>query len=71
MQPTITKSFLITMPGDRTLHGFPRSYYTISDRIPLILSWNNTVISEDRNKENTHNKYSTFCLCRISGIQKG
>ncbi|SUJ26205.1 Uncharacterised protein [Sphingobacterium spiritivorum] len=37
-----------------------RSYYTISDRIPLVLSWNTVVFGRDRNSSNTANKYSSF-----------
>ncbi len=37
-----------------------RSYYTISDQFPLVLSWNTVVFGRDRNSENTGNKYSSF-----------
>jgi hypothetical protein len=37
-----------------------RSYYLISDKIPLTLSANTVVFGRDRNKENTENKYSSF-----------
>ncbi|SIR56211.1 MULTISPECIES: hypothetical protein [Chryseobacterium] len=37
-----------------------RSYYTISDQFPLILSWNTVVFGRDRNSKNTGNKYSSF-----------
>ncbi|WP_288435086.1 hypothetical protein [uncultured Chryseobacterium sp.] len=37
-----------------------RSYYTISDQFPLVLSWNTVVFGRDRNRENTQNKYSSF-----------
>ncbi|PRB01871.1 hypothetical protein CQ046_14325 [Chryseobacterium sp. MYb7] len=37
-----------------------RSYYTISDQFPLVLSWNTVVFGRDRNRENTGNKYSSF-----------
>ncbi|ANF51961.1 hypothetical protein A0O34_16215 [Chryseobacterium glaciei] len=37
-----------------------RSYYTISDKVPLTLSANTVVFGRDRNKENTENKYSSF-----------
>lgn len=37
-----------------------RSYYTISDQFPLILSWNTVVFGRDRNSNNTGNKYSSF-----------
>ncbi|OCA72966.1 hypothetical protein [Chryseobacterium arthrosphaerae] len=37
-----------------------RSYYTISDKFPLVLSWNTIVFGRDRNSENTENKYSSF-----------
>lgn len=37
-----------------------RSYYTISDQFPLILSWNTVVFGRDRNSTNTSNKYSSF-----------
>ncbi|WP_415328139.1 hypothetical protein [Chryseobacterium sp. MMS23-Vi53] len=37
-----------------------RSYYTISDKIPLTLSANTVVFGRDRNKDNTENKYSSF-----------
>lgn len=47
-----------------------RSYYTISDRIPLILSWNTVISGRDRNKENTHNKYSTFVFAEYPVYKK-
>jgi hypothetical protein len=37
-----------------------RSYYTISDHIPLQLSWNTVVFGRDRNSSNTQNRYSSF-----------
>lgn len=37
-----------------------RSYYTISDKVPLQLSWNTVVYGRDRNVNNTHNRYSSF-----------
>lgn len=37
-----------------------RSYYTISDQFPLIISWNTVVFGRDRNSKNTGNKYSSF-----------
>ncbi|WP_228431954.1 hypothetical protein [Chryseobacterium shigense] len=37
-----------------------RSFYTISDRLPLVLSWNTVVFGRDRNSIDTENKYSTF-----------
>lgn len=37
-----------------------RSYYTISEQFPLVLSWNTVVFGRDRNDMNTANKYSTF-----------
>ena len=37
-----------------------RSYYTISDNLPLQLSWNTVVFGRDRNSINTQNKYSSF-----------
>ncbi|AQX04170.1 hypothetical protein BAX94_17025 [Elizabethkingia meningoseptica] len=37
-----------------------RSYYTISDKLPLVLSWNTVIFGRDRDLENTGNKYSTF-----------
>nr|WP_314499329.1 hypothetical protein [uncultured Chryseobacterium sp.] len=37
-----------------------RTYYTVSNRIPLVLSANTVVFGRDRNRENTHNKYSSF-----------
>ncbi|SHF29898.1 hypothetical protein [Chryseobacterium vrystaatense] len=37
-----------------------RSYYTMSEQFPLVLSWNTVVFGRDRNDMNTANKYSTF-----------
>ncbi|MDQ1806209.1 hypothetical protein RAH57_19650 [Chryseobacterium sp. CKR4-1] len=37
-----------------------RSYYTISEKLPLVLSWNTVVFGRDRDRDNTHNKYSSF-----------
>ncbi|XBK16125.1 hypothetical protein PL_001866 [Pedobacter lusitanus] len=37
-----------------------RSYYTISEHLPLLLSWNTVVFGRDRNSNNTGNKYSSF-----------
>lgn len=37
-----------------------RSYYTMSEQFPLVLSWNTVVFGRDRNSINTENKYSTF-----------
>lgn len=37
-----------------------RSSYKISEKVPLILSWNSVVFGRDRNEENTQNKYSYF-----------
>jgi hypothetical protein len=37
-----------------------RSFYTISDKLPLTLSWNTVVFGRDRNSDNTENKYSSF-----------
>jgi hypothetical protein len=37
-----------------------RSYYTISEKFPLVLSWNTVVFGRDRNGDNTENKYSSF-----------
>ena len=37
-----------------------RSYYTISEKLPLTLSWNTVVFGRDRYTDNSENKYSTF-----------
>lgn len=37
-----------------------RSYYLISEKLPLTLSWNTVIFGRDRNKDNTENKYSSF-----------
>jgi hypothetical protein len=37
-----------------------RSYYTISEKVPLTLSWNTVVFGRDRYSDNSENKYSTF-----------
>lgn len=37
-----------------------RSYYTISEKLPLVLSWNTVVFGRDRDRDNIHNKYSSF-----------
>lgn len=37
-----------------------RSFYTISEAIPLELSWNAVVFGRDRNQDNSGNKYSYF-----------
>ncbi len=35
--------------------------YYCGERFPLLISWSTIVFGRDRNKENTANKYSTFC----------
>ncbi|MFP3693411.1 hypothetical protein SB784_35650, partial [Burkholderia sp. SIMBA_048] len=37
-----------------------RSFYTISEKVPLTLSWNTVVFGRDRDQDNTQNKYSSF-----------
>jgi len=37
-----------------------RSYYTLSDKLPLTLSWNTVLFGRDRDQANTQNKYSSF-----------
>ncbi|POY36792.1 hypothetical protein C3K47_09565 [Solitalea longa] len=37
-----------------------RTNYTISNKIPLTLSWNTVIFGRDRNLSNTENRYSTF-----------
>jgi len=37
-----------------------RSNYTLSDQLPLKLSWNTVLFGRDRNVANTQNKYSSF-----------
>lgn len=37
-----------------------RSFYTISEKVPLTLSWNTVIFGRDRDQNNTQNKYSSF-----------
>lgn len=47
-----------------------RSNYTISEKFPLILSWNAVLFGRDRNLENTENKYSYFASAEYLIYQK-
>lgn len=37
-----------------------KAFYTVSEKVPLILSFNTIIFGRDRNLDNTENKYSSF-----------
>jgi hypothetical protein len=47
-----------------------RSYYKVSEKLPLVLSWNTVVFGRDRNAANTENKYSYFASAEYLAYQK-
>ena len=47
-----------------------RTYYTISEKFPLQVSWNFVMFGRDRNIENSGNKYSYFASLEYPLIRK-